>query len=161
MPTSVKGFSAKPTWPPRCGTRTLSRCMIAASSKQTINGAPYAVHTTDNTGWWACHSSCSSTGCVATATQLDSNNPRMARTPAQSADYRFVDGHWQSAPVQRQLSQPRCLGADGQVVAGANTVLLTWPLEPQPDGTLRGEKTGTALTNECGLQGQLAVAQSS
>ncbi len=126
--------------------------------KQTINGAPYAVHTTDNTGWWAFRSSCSSTGCVATATQLDTNNPQVARTPAASAEYRFVDGHWQSAPSQRQLAQPRCLGADGQVVAGANTVILTWSVQPQPDGTLRGEKTGTALTNECGLQGQVAVA---
>ena len=126
--------------------------------KQTINGAPYAVHTTDTTGWWAFRSSCSPAGCVATATQLDTNNPQVARTPAESAEYRFVDGHWQSAPVQRQLDQPRCLGADGQVVAGANTVILTWSVQPQPDGTLRGEKTGTALTNECGLQGQVAVA---
>jgi hypothetical protein len=36
--------------------------------------------------------------------------------------------------------------------------MLTWSLEPQPDGALRGVKTGTALTNECGLQGQVAVA---
>jgi serine/threonine protein kinase, bacterial len=126
--------------------------------KQTINGAPYAVHTTDTTGWWAFHSSCGSTGCVATATQLDTNNPQVAHTPAASAEYRFVDGHWQSAPSQRQLAQPRCLGADGRVVPGANAVILSWSLQPQPDGTLRGEKTGTALTNECGLQGQVAVA---
>jgi serine/threonine protein kinase, bacterial len=126
--------------------------------KQTINGAPYAVHTSDTTSWWAFHSSCGSTGCVATATQLDTKNPQVAHNPAQSANYRFVDGHWQSAPGQRQLAQPRCLGADGQVVAGVNTVMLTWSLQPQPDGTLKGEKTGTALTNECGLQGQVAVA---
>jgi hypothetical protein len=126
--------------------------------KQTINGAPYAIHTADNTSWWAFHSSCRSTECVATATQLDTKNPRVARTPAQSATYRFVEGHWQSTPVQRQLDQPRCLGPNGQVVAGANTVILTWSLEPQPDGALRGVKTGTALTNECGLQGQVAVA---
>jgi serine/threonine protein kinase, bacterial len=61
--------------------------------KQTINGAPYAIHTTDNTGWWAFRSSCGSTGCVATATQLDTNNHHVARTPAQPADYRFVEGH--------------------------------------------------------------------
>jgi serine/threonine-protein kinase len=127
-------------------------------SKQTINGAPYAVHTTDNTSWWAFHSSCRSTGCVATATELDPKDHQVAHTPAQSVEYRFVDGRWQSAPVQRQLGQPRCLGADGHVVAGANTVMLTWSLAPQPDGTLRGAKTGTALTNECGLQGQVAVA---
>ena len=126
--------------------------------KQTINGAPYAIHTTDTTAWWAFRSSCGSTGCVATVTQLDTSNPQVARTPAQSAEYRFADGHWQSAPVQRQLAQPRCLGADGKVVAGANTVVLTWSLDPQPDGALRGMKTGTALTNECGLQGQVALA---
>jgi serine/threonine protein kinase, bacterial len=126
--------------------------------KQTINGAPYAVHTSDTTGWWAFHSSCGFTGCIATATQLDTKNPQLARSPAVSADYRFVDGHWQSAPVQRQLDQPRCLGPDGQVAPGANTVLLTWSLEPQPDGTLKGTKTGTAVTNECGLQGQVALA---
>jgi serine/threonine protein kinase, bacterial len=126
--------------------------------KQTINGAPYAIHTTDNTAWWAFRSSCGPTGCVATATQLDTNNPQVGRTPAQSADYRFTDGHWQSAPVQRQLAQPRCLGANGQVVAGANTVMLAWSLEPQSDGTLRGMKTGTALTNECGVKGQVALA---
>jgi serine/threonine protein kinase, bacterial len=126
--------------------------------KQTINGAPYAIHTTDNTAWWAFRSTCGPAGCVATATQLDTKNPQMARTPAQSAEYRFVDGRWQSAPVQRQLAQPRCLGANGQVVAGANAVMLTWSLEQQPDGTLRGVKTGTALTNECGLQGQVALA---
>jgi serine/threonine protein kinase, bacterial len=126
--------------------------------KQTINGAPYAVHTSDNTSWWAFHSSCRSTLCVATATELDPKDHQVAHTPATSAEYRFVGGHWQSAPVQRQLGQPRCLGTDGQVVAGANTVMLTWSFEPQPDGTLRGEKTGTALTNECGVQGQVAVA---
>lgn len=126
--------------------------------KQTINGAPYAIHTTDNAAWWAFRTSCGSAGCVATATQLDTNNHQVARSPAQSGEYRFADGDWQSAPVQRQLTQPRCLGAGGQVVSGTNTVLLTWSLGPQPDGTLRGTKTGVALTNECGFQGQVALA---
>ena len=127
-------------------------------NKQTINGAPFAVHTTDTTSWWALHSSCRSTGCVATATELDLKDHQVAHSPATSAEYHFVDGHWQSAPVQRQLGQPCCLGTDGQVVAGAHTVMLTWSLAPQPNGTLTGAKTGTALTNECGLQGQVAVA---
>jgi serine/threonine protein kinase, bacterial len=126
--------------------------------KQTINGAPYAVHTSDTASWWAFHSLCRSTGCVATATELDPKDHQVAHNPATSAEYRFVDGHWQSAPVQRQLGQPRCLGRDGQVVAAATTVMLTWSLVPQPNGTLTGTKTGTALTDECGLQGQVAVA---
>jgi serine/threonine protein kinase, bacterial len=126
--------------------------------KQTINGAPFAVHTTENTAWWAFHSSCGSTGCTATATQLDTNNHQVGHTPPESANYRFAEGRWQSTPAQRQLAQPRCLGPDGQVAAGANTVLMSWSFEPQPDNTLRGLKTGTALTNECGFQGQVAVA---
>jgi hypothetical protein len=127
-------------------------------NKQTINGAPYAVHTTDTTSWWAFRSSCRPTGCVATATELDPKDRQVAHTPPTSTEYRFVDGHWQSAPVQRQLGQPRCLGTDGQVVAAATTVMLTWSLAPQANGTLAGTKTGTALTNECGMQGQIAVA---
>jgi serine/threonine-protein kinase len=126
--------------------------------KQTINGAPYAVHTTDNAAWWAFRSSCGNAGCVAAATRLDNDNHEVAHTPPEAVSFRFADGQWQSAPINRQISQPRCLGADGQVVAGANTVMLTWTLRPQPDGTLRGEKTGTALTNECGFEGQVAVA---
>jgi serine/threonine protein kinase, bacterial len=128
------------------------------NEKQTINGAPYAVHTSDTASYWAFHSSCGSAGCVAAATQLDAKNPQVAHNPAESANYRFVDGHWQSAPVQRQLDQPRCLGPDNQVVAGTTTVILTWSMQPQADGTLRGTKTGTGLTNECGLQGQVALA---
>ena len=47
--------------------------------KQTINGAPYAIHTTDNTAWWAFRSSCGPLGCVATGTQLDTQNPQGRR----------------------------------------------------------------------------------
>jgi serine/threonine protein kinase, bacterial len=126
--------------------------------KQTINGAPYAVHTSDNIAWWAFRTSCGPAGCVATTTRLDPNNHEVARAPAQSGDYRFVDGHWQSTPVQRPLNQSRCLGADGQVVAGANTAVLTWSLDPQPDGTLRGVMSAAAITNECGFAGQVALA---
>ena len=124
-------------------------------SKQTINGAPYAKPNTDNTSWWAFRSSCASTGCVATGTLLDTNNHQVAHAPAKTANARFVDGQWQESPIQRQMPEPRCLGANGNVVAGADAVMLGWSLEPQPDGTLRGVLTGTGLTNECGFQGQV------
>ncbi|WP_118915755.1 hypothetical protein [Mycobacterium shigaense] len=126
--------------------------------KQTINGTPVVVHTSDNTSWWAFRSACGATGCVATGTQLETKNPQLARTPAQTAVYRFVNGQWQSAPARRQLSEQRCLDASGRVAAGTNTVMLTWSLQPQPDGVLRGTKTGTAVTNECGFQGEVAIA---
>ena len=102
---------------------------------------------------WDFRSMCTPTGCVATGTQSDDNNHQVARAPAYPHVLHFVDGHWQAAPVQGQIQQPRCLGANGKVVAGAETEAFTWSLEPQPDGTLPGVATETVLTNECAGQG--------
>lgn len=125
-------------------------------TKQTQNGAP-SPGPNENT-WWAFRSSCTSTGCVATGTKLDANNHQAASTPAHTAELHFVDGSWQRTPVQVQIQHPRCLGADGKsVVAGADTEMAAWSLEPQPGGTLRGVLTETVITNECGFQG--AVTQ--
>jgi hypothetical protein len=110
-----------------------------------------------SSSWWGFRSMCTPTGCVATGTQPDDNNHQAARTPAYPHVLHFVDGHWQAAPVQGQIHQPRCLGANGKVVAGAETEAVTWSLEPHPDGTLRGVATETVLTNECASQG--AVVQ--
>ncbi len=123
-------------------------------AKQTINGAPHAINTTDNTAWWAFRSSCGSTGCAATATQLDTNNHQVARTPAQSANYSFADGHWQSAPAQRT---PAGCAAAGSQLAESNqqegtgtTSVLTFA-----DGHWRGTPTlqasmGCQRTNRSG-----------
>ncbi|MGH7043050.1 MAG: hypothetical protein ACREFY_13090, partial [Acetobacteraceae bacterium] len=127
----------------------------ADPAKGTVNGAPDPLPNTDNTAWWAFRSSCTSAGCVATGTRLDVNNHQVAATPADTAEFHFVDGHWQAVPFQHQVQYPRCLGADGQVIAGADTQMVTWSLEPQPDGTLRGGGAGTTLTNECGQQGEV------
>lgn len=125
-------------------------------AKQTQNGAQ------TQPGWaflstsaWAFRSMCTPTGCVATGAQSDDNNHQGARTPASPHVLHFVDGHWQAAPVQGQIQQPRCLGANEKVVAGAETEAFTWSLDPQPDGTLRGVASETVLTNECAGQGTL------
>jgi hypothetical protein len=121
-------------------------------AKRTKNGTLDPSTDTSN-AWWAFRSWCRPTGCVATGTKLDDHNPQVARTPADTDELHFVDGHWQAAPVQGQIQQQRCLGANGKVIAGAETEAFTWSLEPQPDGTLRGVQTETVLTNECGNQG--------
>jgi serine/threonine protein kinase, bacterial len=87
------GFMMRPTKntasTPTAGSRASTPVAPAAAfdgtyrfdydyNKQTINGAPYAVHTTDTTSWWAFHSSCRSTGCVATATELDPKDHQAA-----------------------------------------------------------------------------------
>lgn len=126
------------------------------NAKQTFNAAPDPTPATDNIRWWAFRSRCTSTGCAATGTQLDTNNHQTASAPTDTAAFRFTDGHWQRMPEQFQQQHPACLAADGKsVVAGADTGTVTWKLEPQPDGTLRGTATQTVLTNVCGTQGEV------
>ena len=36
---------------------------------------------------------------------------------------------------------------------GSDTAMITWSMEPQADGTLRGIRTTTGITNRCGLRG--------
>lgn len=129
-------------------------------AKQTANGAPDPQPKTSNsTFWWAFRSACRPIGCVATGTKLDVNDHQVASSPADTAELHFVDGHWQKTPVQIQVQFPYCLATDGKsVVASADTEVVTWSLEPQPDGTLRGGITDTALTNECGRQGKVFQA---
>ena len=129
-------------------------------SKQTRNGAPALPDPTqpadsDNIRWAAFRSVCKSTGCVATQTGLDTKNPQVPSTPPVTRIAHFTDGQWQATPNRTQQDLPHCLGVDGKVVAGSDTEMTTWSMEPQVDGTLRGVTTLTVLTNECGEQGSV------
>ena len=131
--------------------------LVYDTTKRTDNGAPVPPQPdTDNTSWWAYRSLCgSSAGCVATGTKLDPHNPQVMLTPAFTAVLHFADGHWQDTPPRFQNDEPKCLGVDGKVVAGTETMVPVRSLEPQTDGTLRGVSTTTVLTNECGNQGKV------
>ena len=128
--------------------------LVYDPTKVTTNGAPTPKKPgpADNS-WWAFHSLCKPSGCVATETRLDSHNPQVAVAPAVTSDLHFADGHWQETPIPSQQERPECLGVDGKAVAGKHTVTTTRSIEPQPDGTLRGVYTATVLTNECGGAG--------
>jgi serine/threonine-protein kinase len=124
------------------------------NAKGTQNGAPNPQPNSDNTRWWAFRSSCKSTGCVATGTNLDKINHQVASTPADTDILHFADNHWQdSTPWRHQVPMQQCLGANGQVTTGEETQMVAWSFEPQADGTLKGVVTITVLTNECGHQG--------
>jgi serine/threonine protein kinase, bacterial len=114
---------------------------------QTVNGDPATGTATKEPHWWAFRSSCTSTRCVATGAALADNNQQ---EPSGSADViQFTDGRWQDTPyLQAPVPCPRGNGGNG-----TETETISWSLEPQPAGTLRGVQTGTVLTNECGLQG--------
>ena len=119
------------------------------NAHQTANGVPVSNPVPNKTHWWAFRSLCTSTGCVATGSQLaDTNHQESAGVPDV---LHFIDGRWQDTPyLQPPNESVQCPGTNGTVTF---TKTISWSLEPQPDGTLRGVATGTVLTNECGNQG--------
>jgi hypothetical protein len=123
------------------------------AQKATLNGHPHPPVSTNTVMWWAIRSSCTSAGCFATATELDSNH-QAARTPFLTTIFRLINGHWQSMPNRHQEPQQNCFDVKGGGKdPGADTETSTAVLEPQPDATLRGIETTTVLTNECGYEG--------
>jgi serine/threonine-protein kinase len=131
--------------------------LVYDTTKRTDNGAPVSSQTDpDNSSWWAYRSLCkSSTGCIAAGTKLDPRNPEVMLTPTFADVLSFADGHWQERPPRFQNDEPKCLGDDGKVVAGTETMVPAMSMEPQTDGTLRGISTTTVVTNECGNQGKV------
>lgn len=130
--------------------------LVSDTSKETTNGAPNPDKPkTDDDRWWAFRSLCTSTGCVATGTELDAKDHAAPATPAVTSVWHFTDNHWQMMPLRSQHNLPQCLGVEGKVVPGARTEVLADSLEPQPGGSLRGISTSTAITNECGEQGRV------
>ena len=121
-------------------------------AKRTKNGTIDPA-TDGSQAWWAFRSWCTPPACVATGTRLDDRNPQLARTPSDTNELHFVDGQWRAATLKNKIQQQRCLEDNGKITAGAETAAVTWSLEPQPDGRLRGVQTETVLGNECGNQG--------
>ena len=64
---------------------------------QSLNGSPNPQP--NATGWWAFRSTCTPTGCVATATKLDADLNQAPNIPGSTDVFRFLDGHWQNAPT--------------------------------------------------------------
>jgi serine/threonine-protein kinase len=125
-------------------------------AQQTNQGAPSpppATQPQTETFWAAYRSTCRSTGCVATGIGLDKNNHQIAATPSGTTEYHFVEKHWQRVPIRDRVQYDQCSLVEDKRVPGSDTELFTISMEPQPDGTLRGLRTNTVLTSECGLQG--------
>jgi len=112
---------------------------------QTLNGSPNPQP--NATDWWAFRSTCTPTGCVATATKLDANLNQAPKIPGSTDVFRFIDGHWQDAPA-RYSGDRACHGIPVAMVGHSS-----WT--PQPDGTFQGVQTATVQTNVCGSQGDV------
>ena len=120
---------------------------------QTENGESIANKTLppSDTAWWAFRSLCTSAGCVAAGAKLTNENHALPTGLSESV-VRFVDGHWQE--TASLVKDPKtCPQAPNGKATEEETD--SWSFEPQPDGTLRGIATITAITNECGNQGDV------
>ncbi|WP_082956496.1 serine/threonine-protein kinase [Mycobacterium sp. E787] len=112
--------------------------------KGTANGAP-SRDTKGHSSWWAFRSSCTPTGCIAAATQLDDNNHQVASRDGggDRAVFRFGDGRWREIPDRTSSPCASDMAESGAVIAVLS-------VEPQADGRLQGEQTDTVIGNECG-----------
>ena len=145
---SVSGASAAPV--PGGPTLNGAYQLTFDRTKQVTNGTPNRSDGT-NTSWWAFRSVCTTNGCAATGTQLDSTNHQVISTAdgGHTTTVRFVSGYWQGTPQQERVG---CTQANGQIRATQQET-IAWSLASQADGSLRGTQTETVLSNECGAQG--------
>jgi serine/threonine protein kinase, bacterial len=111
---------------------------------QTVNGDATTGSGGTETHWWAFHSLCTSTRCVATGANLADFNPSVPSGVAEVV--RFVDGSWEDTP---SLLNPNPCNSGN----GAETITESYSFRPQGDGTLAGVATMTVLTDECGHRG--------
>jgi hypothetical protein len=78
---------------------------------------------------YAVRSSCTDSGCIATATKLADDNPKQKSDPPLDLVLDYIDGHWQMALREDSAC------TDGDIKGPS---LTAWLLQPQPDGTLTG-----------------------
>jgi hypothetical protein len=125
----------------------------------TVMGAPQPPPKDDEpksrTDWRAFRSTCTPAGCTATSIALDDKNHQIAYTPLSTGQWRFTNGRWQRPPEKSREKRELCGVVDGEYVPGEQTVLDTSSLEPQPDGSLRGLRTTTVISGECGSAGMV------
>jgi len=162
LPTSAPTFTAAP--PPALAT---SQPVVAApaldgtyrmddyNSKETVNGQLEPTPSDNGSTLMGLRSSCTSAGCVATGTALDSKNLQAPITPAINYVLHWINGRWQSD--DRTDYQTSCAAVGPNPGMYNETSLETMSFEPQPDGSYRGTTAWTIQTNECGLQGTAYV----
>jgi serine/threonine-protein kinase len=117
-------------------------------AQQTFNGTPTPQPPNVST-WWAFHTSCTTTECVAVGIVLDDTDHQTPIAPGggKPLTLDFHDGAWQSRPDAVQFS---CVGPNGTL--GEQDTTQTIRLQ-QSTGSLHGVMTVTVDSNECDQQG--------
>jgi hypothetical protein len=96
-------------------------------AEQLAGGAPKP--TKPRSRSYALRSTCTDSGCVATATKLADDNPKRKSDPPLDLVFDYIDGHWQMALREDSAC------TDSEIKGPSITA---WILQPQPDGTLTG-----------------------
>lgn len=78
---------------------------------------------------YALRSTCTDSGCVATATKLADDDPKKKSPTPVDLVLDYVDGYWQMA-LREDIA---CSDSEAK-----GTSITAWILQPQPDGTLSG-----------------------
>jgi hypothetical protein len=115
--------AAKPSAPSFDGTYLFE----FDGTQQLAGGEPKPTKSRSRT--YAVRSTCTDSGCVATATKLADDNPKQKSNPPVDLVLDYVDGRGQMALRE----DGACSDSD---VKGPS--LTAWILQPQPDGTLMG-----------------------
>lgn len=117
-------------------------------AQQTYNDTPDPQPPNVST-WWAFHTYCTPTGCVATGTLLDDGDHQ--RVSATGGDKPLVldfrDNSWQSRPETVLFA---CVGPKGTHAKQTTTQVIRLQ---QAHGALRGTMTVAVDSNECAQQG--------
>jgi len=115
----------------------------------TRNGRPTAGGNDMTPYWFGFRSACTPAGCVASASELDPKNLSLpVQSPSASFVLQWIGHQWQSG----YTSNNDCSGPIGDAKDKTSTV---WSITPQPDGTFRGTRTYTTLSDECGDEGEV------
>jgi hypothetical protein len=126
---SSGGYSNGPSKPPRPSAPSFEGTyrFDFDGSQQLAGGEPKPTKSRSRN--YAVRSSCTDSGCIATATKLEDDNPKKKSDPPLDLVLDYVDGHWQMALRE----DTACTNAD---IKGPS--LTSWLLQPQPDGSLSG-----------------------
>ncbi len=117
-------------------------------AQQTYNDTPDPQPPNVST-WWAFHTSCTPTACVATGVLLDDTDHQTvsAKGGDKPLVLDFRDGAWQSRPETVLFA---CVGPNGTAAKQTTTQAIRLQ---QEHGALRGTMTVTVESDECGQKG--------
>jgi len=113
-------------------------------TQQLARGEPKPTKSWSRT--YALRSTCTDSGCIATATTLADGNPKQKSDPPHDLVLDYVDGHWQTALREDSACPP-------SEIRGPS--ITAWILGPQPDGTLTGTRyVAMNPTPDCAVAAQ-------